>query len=500
MTDQQDHAEDVDDGNLAPSMPVPEAVRGLLCALAYGWTPVAMRLGRVEQFSCSGLDLSDSVLELSLGKNRLRVTVGHPGLNKLMPFPMDGQLDGTLDGGARFHGAMILSVSRSLSASQEFGRREVVTIEAGTWAIAEGDAPSHWVGAVEGMREINFSGNLIIERRAADMPIAGHRRHFALFGRYAYYFVQTRDSDRSSPAWHLVVDTNGTGTPDMEAVGRDFLTLEFVLGRQLSMPMLVGLDPNRRTVACIVGFDRRQYLEKHSFPPVPMERDNENWIDISWPSLFFEKISATWRQLPPSDKSYWLALDMYLDAMQLHLDFDYMRLQIGLEAFAFWLLKQRGDGDPLDVKSKDAWEAWVRENKNAIRSFALEGREDALIMKVKGACRLASGNVVPSAFVAYGLKLTKNLREELRGRDIVVHQGLMAPNGYDTVADLRRVALVRTMLVALVGRAVGYRGAINGWEVGGRGYPKEQRDWWEVAEDDRVLAERSFIAEERDEA
>ncbi|WP_437861934.1 hypothetical protein [Sorangium sp. So ce363] len=83
------------------------------------------------------------------------------------------------------------------------------------------------------------------------------------------------------------------------------------------------------------------------------------------------------------------------------------------------------------------------------------------------------------------------------GRDIVVHQGLMAPNGYDTVADLRRVALVRTMLVALVGLAAGYRGAINGWEVGGLGYPMEQQEGWEVAESDRTFARRSFIAEER---
>ncbi|WP_438041532.1 hypothetical protein [Sorangium sp. So ce128] len=496
MKDQQGDVEDVDVPDLTPPVPVPDGVRGLLCALAYGWTPVPMKFGRVEQFRCGGVDLSDSVQDLVLHNNRLKVTVGGDGLAGLMPFPMDAQLDGMLDGGVRLHGDMILRINRSMSVSQEFGMREVVTIEAGTWTVAEGDAPSLWVGVVEGMGEINVSGNLIIERRAADWPFAGHRRHFALFGRYKYYFVQHRSSDRSGIAWHLVVDTSGTGMPEMEAVGRDFLVLEFVLGRQLCMPMLVGLDLSRRTVACTIGFDRRRHLEKYSFPPVPLERDNDKWIDVSWPSLFFERISAAWRQLPHSDKSYWLALDMYLDAMRMHLDFDYMHLQIGLEAFAFWLLKQRGQGDPLDVKSKDAWEAWVRENKESIRVHAVEGREDALVMKVKGACRLASGNVVPSAFLAYGLNLTKNLRGELRGRDIVVHQGLMAPNGYDTVADLRRVALVRTMLVALVGLAAGYRGAINGWEVGGLGYPIEQQEWWEVAESDRTFAGRRFIAEE----
>ncbi len=130
-------------------------------------------------------------------------------------------------------------------------------------------------------------------------------------------------------------------------------------------------------------------------------------------------------------------------------------------------------------------------------SHAIEGREDALVQKVKGACRLASGNVVPSAFSAYGLKLKGELIKELGGRNIVVHQGLMAPTGYDVERDLRRVALVRTMLVALIARSVGYRGAINGWEIGELGYPMEEQDWWQVSDEDRLLARRRFIAEER---
>jgi len=72
----------------------------------------------------------------------------------------------------------------------------------------------------------------------------------------------------------------------------------------------------------------------------------------------------------------------------------------------------------------------------------------------------------------------------------------MAPDGYDGDRDFRRVALVRTMLVALIAKAVDYAGAINGWEVGQSGYPVEPEGWWNVGDDDRLLAQRTFVAED----
>lgn len=474
--------------------PVPESVRGLLCALAYGWTPVPMDFARIEQVRYNGLDLSGDTHELQLCENMLVATLRGSCIDGLMPFALDGVLEGRLAGGTEFRADKVVHVGRGFSISKEEGASMSLTIRAMHWILTNGEAPSLWVGPVEGMREINFGGNLIVERRTTGLPRAGHSCHFVLSGAYNYYFIQCRFGKKAG--WHLVIDTNGAGVPEREALGRDFLALEFVLGRQLRMPMIFGIASDRRTVACTYGSYRRKHLVDHSFPPVPIERDNDNFVDSSWATVFFERISHAWRSLQSADKGYWIALDMYLDAMQHHLDFDYMRLQIALEAFAFWLLRRKSQGDPMDVKDRDAWEQWVRDNKDAIRAHAVEGRGDALVQKVKGACRLASGNVVPSAFLAHGIKLTKNLREELRGRDVVVHQGLMAPEGYETDRDLRRVALVRTMLVALVARAVGYAGSINGWEIGDMGYPIEQQDWWVVSEEDRLRAHRRFIAEE----
>jgi len=489
--DDDDIAEPIPRSEACPT-PVPDHVRGLLCALAYGWTPMPLVLGAVEQLRYGEVDLSDSVNELRVEDGRLVATLGAKAMERLERPSLDESWEATLVGGAHVRGDGIRRMSRGGGFSREQG--VLLTIETDTWSVIEGDAPSLWVGRVEGGPKIDFSGNLIVERRSQDWPLGGHRRHFALSGTYEYYFVQC--GARDAVTWHLVIDTNGAGIPDPAVWGRDFLTLEFVLGRQMRMPELVGLTANRRTVAHTTGSDKRKHLNEHAFSPVPMERDNDKWIDVSWVALFFERISAAWRKLSESDKSYWLALDMYLDAMAYHLDFDYMRLQIALEAFAFWLLRQRGQDDPVDVKDKAAWEKWVKEHGEDIRSHAVDGREGDFYVKIKMAWRRGSGNVVKSAFSAYGVKLTGSLSKELRERDTVVHQGLMASEGYDTARDLQRVATVRVMLTALIALSAGYGGAINGWEVGGMGLAMEERDWWKVNEADRVLAQRRFIAEE----
>jgi hypothetical protein len=152
------------------------------------------------------------------------------------------------------------------------------------------------------------------------------------------------------------------------------------------------------------------------------------------------------------------------------------------------------------VKDEAAWKAWVKQHRAEIVAHAREGRENALYSKVVGVYRLSSGRVVASAFEAVGLTLPSDLPEELEGRNTVLHQGMMAPEGYDVPRDLTRVALVRTMLVALLAKTVGYGGAINGWEVGGMGYPVEPDAWWKVDEEQKRLAQRVYVAEHVDDA
>lgn len=475
-------------------VPVPENVRSLLCAIAYGWSPTAMELARVESLRYGGLELSDLAPAVELRANHLMVTLSGYDVHRRVPCEIDGKIEGTLLSEARFCAETILHFGRTGGFSEAAGIHNSVTIEAAEWTVVQGDMPSIWVGRVEGDINVRHSGNLIVERVRSGEIRFGSSRHLCLIGAYRYYLVQS--GSRSDVVWHMVIDTGEVGLPDPEAQHLDFLTLQFVLGRQLRMPTLHGLSQDRRTVASTVGCSTRSCLEPNAFPPVPIERNNDQWIDESWAAVFFERISATSRERPEVRETLGMALEMYLDSMRSHLDGDYMRLQIGLEAFAYWLLQHQPQDERIDVKDKKAWKAWVKANEDAIRHHAVEGREDALYQKVIAAYRLSSGKVVPGAFLTNGLALTPAMVAELKGRDTVVHQGLISPRGYEVERDVRRIALVRTMLVALIAKAAGYGGAINGWDLGPKGYPLEPKGWWDVTEDAREAGRRTFVAEE----
>jgi hypothetical protein len=288
----------------------------------------------------------------------------------------------------------------------------------------------------------------------------------------------------------------GSAILHREALERDFQLLQFVVGCQLRIGMLLGTSRDGRTIAAMTGLGTRNDLDPRSIPPVPINRDNDTCIDESWASLLFDRASAHLSARPESRTAFWMAIDTYLDTMGQRLDADYLRLQVGLEAFAYWMLRLTSQDERMVVTDKVAWKKWVKDNAAAIRALAAKGFEESLLQKVMGVYRLSSGRVVPSAFLAYDLPLTEELAAELERRDVVVHQGLMAPEGYDADRDLRRVAMIRSLLVALMARAVGYNGAINGWELGKLGHAIAPIGWWGVTENEQELARKRYVADD----
>jgi hypothetical protein len=455
-----------------------------------------MVFGAVQNLCYRDVDFSELSPQLRLEPDRLIATLGGARLRArmqdLMPFRLDGQLQGKFADGGTFHGDMVLSVSHRCHATPT-SVEEGFTIQFGAWTVLHAEAPSLWVGCVEGATRINFGGNLIVERVKAGGYCLGWRGHFCFLGAYSYYLIQSKVDGNT--VWHLLVDTGGVGVPDHEVLEREFLLLQFVLGRQLRIPMLLGITADGGTVASTTGTGTRRNLSQQRVAPVPIDRNNDAWVDESWATVFFERVGKAWASRPDWHAAYLTAFDSYLDATTLHLDADYLRLQVALEAFSYSVLRLTNQEERMVVKDKAAWKTWVRGNADAIRALASEGFENTLLQKVIGVYRLSSGRVVPSAFVAYETALLPEMSAELEERNVVVHQGCMAPDGYDVDRELRRIAMIRTMLVALIAKSVGYAGAINGWEVGHLGYLREPETWWTVHEDDRRLAQRTFVAE-----
>lgn len=300
-------------GDAPALLTVPEHVRDILLLLVGGWTPAAPVPGAVKSLRLNEVEFTDMAPLVEVESDRLLVTLKgahvHPRLRELLPFPMGASLDGTFPDGGTFRGAEILRIN--LGAD--------LAVEMNTWAILLGDEPSLWVGRVDGSIPVDFGGNLVVERARTDGLRLGRACHFRLVGTYTYYLVQ--NGGRDARTWHLVIDTT-SGIPEREALERDFQVLQFVLGRQLHVPTLVGIRDDGQTVAMATGAGTRSNLHPRSAPPVPINRDNDTYVDASWASLLFDRLSGTLSARPEARTALWMALDSYLDSMGQHLDAD----------------------------------------------------------------------------------------------------------------------------------------------------------------------------------
>lgn len=469
-------------------LPVSPRIAPLLVALARDWIPTPLVLGRVQTLQRSNQDLSALGPVAELRGDMLIVTLcGEAFLaafHTLLPINRVGDLHGSCAGDQKF---TTDSLSR-LTASDES-----LVMEAARWQIVNGTPPPIWIGRIDGTLGVDGGGNLSVERRASGDLKFGSAGHFRFSGSYTYYLI--RSGSRGDGSWNLVVDT-GAGAPDSELLGADFLLLQFVFGRQFRIATFHGVDEQRHTVAAISGVGSRKTPHSHSFPPVPLERNNTQWIDACWSALLFNRVAAAWSTKSDWRPPFYMALTSCLDATTFHVDSDYLRLHVGLEAFAYWVLRAVGQGERTVVRNKPEWKKWVKQNEAAIRDLANPGFEDMLYNGVIGAYRHPSGRVVMSAFLTYGVTLLPEMTAELGERGTIVHQGFMSPDGYDAPRELRRIALVRSMLVALLSKAADYGGPINGWEIGGMGRPLEPTDWWTVRAADRDFAQEAFIATE----
>lgn len=97
--------------------------------------------------------------------------------------------------------------------------------------------------------------------------------------------------------------------------------------------------------------------------------------------------------------------------------------------------------------------------------------------------------------------MTEDMAAELdeEGRGLIVHAAIMFKESQaDVDAYLRKNAIVRTMLVALVAKVVGYQGAIIGWNHRpGHAYEEPDTSWWPVDQAVRTAARRMYLVDAR---
>lgn len=454
------------------------AIQKLLIALAKGkrLPPIPTKL-KITQLLWGERDLSHLAQDLTVDGAKIVAScaagVSSSSIPELQSLeddtlrnqPIQGKAEGGLAFSSQHGGHSGTEIGGGSSSSY------VQFLSAFSWhVVPDSGSPSLWFAQIAGQLEF-IVGNLGVSFQRGPTS-SSSVRGLRLEGAYTYYLlaqIGTKD-------WYLVIDTAGSGAPSPQDLWCDFLALQFTLGRQLKVGTLHGVDDSGEVVAWASGAYASDHPGTDVQPPVPPV----NMTTPQWTVPFFAATSNLMRnrkELRPG-----IALLTYVDSLTDNVDAAFIRLAVGLEGFAFWLLA--GAPEEIIVHDKKAWIRWAQDRKTEIRAFAKDDKlANKLYGKVEFAYKRASGKVVQDAFASFGMTTTEELDEILDLRDYAIHRGVMLKEGqtYEIDREMANIAKARVMLVALVARAAGYRGAITGWGRPEGYHHPELEGFWEVS-------------------
>jgi hypothetical protein len=340
-----------------------------------------------------------------------------------------------------------------------------------------GKPPSAWLVPLGSARLRR--GNLV----TIDGDIAGPHHssisNLRLEGNYTWHVIR-RDQD-----CFALVDPGGAFL-DQKLVRYDFEALQGVLGAPLRAEVFSGLAA-AGNVTCWAAPLMGGHLGggAPAVPPVPESLGPECWEPV-----FFEAVAKTMSTTDPVP--LFMALGGYLDSVSEYpVQLSYLRLQVTLEA----LCRYEEPDMPSLIRNKASWRDWCKSQRAAIEDQATTdpGAAQRLFAHVRQAPQQRpEGDAVAKHLSSLGLSISDELLDEVReGRNEVVHRLRMSGDSEDwnveRIAD--RIAMIRTLVLAVLAKRVQYGGPIVGWDGHDRfGSPK----WW-VPAADTAAARRRYV-------
>jgi hypothetical protein len=327
------------------------------------------------------------------------------------------------------------------------------------------------MGSLQGDFAWRAEGNLLLREQNAER-FNSSTANLLLDGSYTWSVVGEKE------AAVAIIDTNGRPL-DRRLVAADFGALQLTFGRRMSLPWLVGMDPSGVPV-CWKGLAGLAWdLPARGCPaepPIPVSRRAETGC---WSAAFF---AAAARALAQDRESLsWVVLSAYLDSLDEHLDGAYLKLQVALEAVCHEVPRP---ASPLLVADARAWLAWVTAHEEEIVAHAPTSEAGRrLLGKAQSAMNPPSGDTVEDALDALGLSLPTEIKTEIGQRNRSVHTFLMNRRGVDRelLHDWERMRKLRTALLAVYAKIIGYKGPLNSWEQDSWGHPIIA-PWWPQTE------------------
>lgn len=334
------------------------------------------------------------------------------------------------------------------------------------WTWKTGCTPVAWVGRLGGS-EIR-SGNL---ETGAGTPWRGDGLLLA-GGGLRWQLWPARSAPAGSDASSVFVLDASAGDVDHGRILRQLGLLEFVLGSQLRLGQIIGVDEDGRAVAALgIGYDRTHRMARQRCP-VP------HWRGLGWcREALFQAVADHVEAAGDADFTY-LLRQSYVESLGGNIDVMYLACQVALEAFAKSARKPQANED---LAPKKAWARWCKEQEPAVRSLAVDGSAaDKLVGKLFQARKRPTTMAVIDFFEEHDRALPMEIVDELRLRNDVAH-GLVMSQGVDRnlYEDSRRLEVIQMVMVAALALHVGYRGPITD-QIHITGVA----DWWEPAGDE----------------
>ncbi len=323
-----------------------------------------------------------------------------------------------------------------------------------TRTICEGE-PVLWVGELWSRMALRI-GNLSLSTPA-------QRTHHGLLlkGQQQWFVLQHGD--------HKLVAI--VGPVQFDKLRDDLKCMEFTYGTPIHIGPLLGLDASGKVMSArSVGHLERNLSGGRA--PVP----DDLWGEETWLPYFFGLLTA---KVSEHGVQHLLAgLSCYVDTQVTHFDGAYLLSQVGLEAVLKQVASEEDRASP--VHNLAEW----KETAGAICSLPdvvnhFKDEQDAANLRgtLAYAGEASPMRILQRFLMRYDVKLPKDVKEEIRKRNVAAHQ-FFTGEDYHQPDDLDcRQQMVLTVIAAIIACHIGYEGPLTGYvpdDLGVRPSPP----WW----------------------
>jgi len=356
-------------------------------------------------------------------------------------------------------------------ASSWASRSNTTTVQCKQWSAVRGKRAARFWMCEASCSLPPAPGNLNVVIRRKRKRFSGTRGHFFLHARYDYVILNVK---KGRGRVRILIDLGADRALDFVALRADLLALQFALGTGIRIASLTGVDVHGKVVGVANYALGSTTTGARVEWPVPSAHELDTWS-----APFCERICEVDKAHP--ELRLRIPLSFYVAAIYAPLlELRYLLFQIATEALAFWYLKSEGV-DEVEIVDKTVWRAWTKAHADELRGLALDDMGEILFKNVQNARRHASGRNVAKVFQLFKTTLPSEIVDEISdGRGAMIHQATMFDEPQDSADQyVRRVAIMRTALVALLARIVGYDGPITGWTAQQRReFEPAGKDWW----------------------